>query len=425
MERLNIVIGAHELSPEQSSECSVGWNIVIRLGNYHNITVLYAESNQSNTSNYKKAVDNYLKNNGLIQGVEFIEIKQPLITRLISRINKIITGYKDGQGLRILYYIGYKLWQLKAYSVAKKLHREKKFQLAHHLTVIGFREPGYLWRLPVPFIWGPVGGVTNISFRFQKSRGMSELFSEIIRYIITKLQLYLQPNVRQAGKRAKKIFAATQSDLVILNKRFKKKAELIPVAACDQNAVKKQNLINDIVNVLWCGRMVRWKALDLLLRAIGSDEILKQKIKLTVVGDGPLLNEWTELAKNLNIEKITWKGQVSYFELQKLMNNSDLFAHTSFQEVIAIVVLDAMSVGLPVICNNVYGMSTIINDTCGIRIPMITYEESIKGFQKALTNVVNNKDIIEKMSNNIFLRAKELSWDSIAFQINQSYISIR
>lgn len=40
--QLNILISAHEMSPYQGSECAEGWNIVKRLGEYHNITVLYS-----------------------------------------------------------------------------------------------------------------------------------------------------------------------------------------------------------------------------------------------------------------------------------------------------------------------------------------------------------------------------------------------
>jgi hypothetical protein len=31
------------------------------------------------------------------------------------------------------------------------------------LNMIGYREPGYLWKLNVPFVWGPMGG-TNVKF---------------------------------------------------------------------------------------------------------------------------------------------------------------------------------------------------------------------------------------------------------------------
>ena len=53
------------------------------------------------------------------------------------------------------------LWLRDAYQVARVLHQQVQFDLAHQLTWVGFRFPGYLWRLDLPFVWGPIGGLEN------------------------------------------------------------------------------------------------------------------------------------------------------------------------------------------------------------------------------------------------------------------------
>ena len=58
--RLNILISAHELNPYGGSECAEGWNVVTRLGKYHNITVLYARGSQVNPYSYEFAVKELL-----------------------------------------------------------------------------------------------------------------------------------------------------------------------------------------------------------------------------------------------------------------------------------------------------------------------------------------------------------------------------
>ncbi len=63
---------------------------------------------------------------------------------------------------RTLYYTGYAAWQRAAYRAALDLHRDRPFDLAHQLNITGYREPGYLWKLPIPFVWGPVGGAADI-----------------------------------------------------------------------------------------------------------------------------------------------------------------------------------------------------------------------------------------------------------------------
>ena len=37
----------------------------------------------------------------------------------------------------------------------------KHFDLIHYVGMIGYREPGYLWKLGLPYVWGPVGGTNN------------------------------------------------------------------------------------------------------------------------------------------------------------------------------------------------------------------------------------------------------------------------
>ena len=46
MIRLKVLIVAHEFSPEQGSECAVGWNYVTRIAEYHDVTVIYASGSQ-------------------------------------------------------------------------------------------------------------------------------------------------------------------------------------------------------------------------------------------------------------------------------------------------------------------------------------------------------------------------------------------
>jgi len=56
MKRLKILISAHELSPYQGSECAVGWNIVTRLAQYHDIVVIFAKTNQLGDADYESHI---------------------------------------------------------------------------------------------------------------------------------------------------------------------------------------------------------------------------------------------------------------------------------------------------------------------------------------------------------------------------------
>ncbi len=64
------------------------------------------------------------------------------------------------------YFLACRIWHLRAYAVAKRLHQKHQFALAHQVNYCSYREPGYLWKLPIPFVWGPWGGTQNFPLRY-------------------------------------------------------------------------------------------------------------------------------------------------------------------------------------------------------------------------------------------------------------------
>ena len=49
-------------------------------------------------------------------------------------------------------YWTYAKWQKKAFKIVEQLNKKEKIDLCHQLNMIGIREPGYLWRLNIPFV---------------------------------------------------------------------------------------------------------------------------------------------------------------------------------------------------------------------------------------------------------------------------------
>jgi hypothetical protein len=60
----------------------------------------------------------------------------------------------ESGGMQTHYY----LWQIQAYFVARRLHAQIGFDVIHHVTFVKYSSPSFLSLLPVPFVWGPVGG---------------------------------------------------------------------------------------------------------------------------------------------------------------------------------------------------------------------------------------------------------------------------
>jgi glycosyltransferase involved in cell wall biosynthesis len=425
--RLKIIVIAHEFSPDQGSECAEGWNIVTRLVKYHDVTVIYATGSQFKHFAYLQSVNNYFKEKGLIPDLKLISVEQPKVTRIIAKINLFLFGKISAIGLPILYFIGYKHWQKRVKHKVNLLLEKEKFDIIHQLTQITFREPGYLWNLNIPFVWGPTGGTSNISYEFFLSYSLKSKLLEIVRMISNFYQFNFVWRIKNAIKKAKLIYVFSQDDLVRFNSKALGKVEIMldagtNILGTSLNISEHSDL--SIINIIWCGQLVERKAPHIFLKAIALGGFDNQKVKFTIIGNGPLKTSLMNLANNLSLKNIEWISEVSQKEVLELMNKADFFVHTSIREATSNVIPEALSNGLPVICHDKYGMGIAINEQCGIKIPFISTKDSIEGFKQAITELVSNKVLLDSLKLGARKRANELSWDKMAFRIASDYYKI-
>ena len=183
MKKLNILISAYACNPYLGSENQVGWNVVSRVSQKHNVTVIVSSTN-------KKDIKSFFKKNYKNKKIKFFFIDHDRF----SLIEKIWAPS---------YYWSYKIWQKKAFIIARKLHNVKNFDLCHQLNMIGFREPGYLWKLNIPFIWGPIGGLTYYSSKLIFSFGLYNFFYSLGYNFLNYLDIKFSVRPRLAFKKKK------------------------------------------------------------------------------------------------------------------------------------------------------------------------------------------------------------------------------
>jgi len=424
--RLKILISSHELSPYQGSECSVGWNIITRLGKYHDIIVIYAKTNQLGTSDYEEQITEYIIKNGEIPGVKFIPIQQHKIAKYISKINKAISRDKS-IGFPGIYYFCYNLWQKKAYKISKRIISNDRIEIIHHLTSVTFREPGYLWKLNLPFIWGPTGGfkASKLSLSYIKRDKIYSIIYEYLRYISNRLLYLYSKRISKAISKASLIYLFSREDIFY----FKDKKRIKPMidTGCivnDRKTIKIRNNSN-LFSILWCGRLVSSKAPDLFLEILNSLGEINQSINVKIIGDGYLKNKLIKYAKMKGLNNIEWISSVEHNKIFEYMQISDVLVHTSYREAASAVILESLSMGLPVICHDIAGMAIAINESCGIKIPLKNYNKSKQGFINAIKYLIENRDVLNRLKIGAIERARELSWEEKAKTIAEDYIRIK
>lgn len=176
---------------------------------------------------------------------------------------------------------------------------------------------------------------------------------------------------------------------------------------------RKENLFsqkNEKI-VLFVGRLVKIKGVDYLIEAMRNINA-----KLIIVGVGPEERKLKELSKQLG-EKIEFVGSKNHDELPSIYASCDIFVVPSITlengvtEGTPTVISEALASGLPVIGTNTGGIpNAIIDGTNGFVIP----DRDSNAIAEKLELLINDSNLLERMSKESIETAKQFSYDNIA-----------
>ncbi|PQB07824.1 hypothetical protein BST83_12170 [Polaribacter filamentus] len=179
----------------------------------------------------------------------------------------------------------------------------------------------------------------------------------------------------------------------------------------DISYIPKNKQIDNNKLILTCAASIsERKGQDILVKAAALlDEKARKKLKIYLLGVGPLMSDLYIFVKNNNlVDVIIFKGQVN--DVNKYLLESDGFILTSRDEGLPMCIIEAMRVGLPIIATNIAGIpEQVINNENGYLInPSINelkavlelaLNDRIKFKEKGLLSrrLYEEKFILEKM----------------------------
>ena len=167
-------------------------------------------------------------------------------------------------------------------------------------------------------------------------------------------------------------------------------------------------------SVLLTDGQFAWR-LELSLRALARADRELGDWRFRIIGDGPYRQRLERLSADLGIaERIEFVGALSQQEAWGLMAASDLFLFTSVRDTSAGVNLEAMALGLPVLCIEQHGVADITTDECAVRIPVGPIEETVRNLSEALVGLAGDPARRQELGSRARERARiqlELSLD--------------
>lgn len=170
--------------------------------------------------------------------------------------------------------------------------------------------------------------------------------------------------------------------------------KIIELSKEESNVLLNSNELN-LVSV---GRLHEMKGYDRLIDTIyklKSDGIF-DNVKLRIYGDGPLFETLNQKISDLELTNdIFLMGSV--MNPYKYIKNSDLFILSSIYEPFGLVIVESLTLGVPVLATlNSATDKLISNDYNGLIV-----ENSLDGLYSGLKKIIENKEILKKYKNNL------------------------
>mgnify|MGYP002623175743 CR=1 FL=1 len=403
---MNILINAYAVSPTWGSEPDMGWNWISNLAAYANLYII-TEGEWSNETD---------------QAVNVHPHKEHLHFYYLPVSEKVRNMCWNQGDWRFYYY--YKKWQKRALAKAQEIIQEVEIDVIHQLNMVGFREPGYMWELGKPLVWGPIGGLLSIPYRFLENASWRLRVQLYLKGIISTSQLIWSSRINRAFTSAQAIIAATPETQKRCLQYKHRKTVLIPETGCyDYMTVVQDKRQRGKFNILWVGRFIYTKRLDIALRAIAHIKDLPN-LCFHVVGTGNdvATKQYQHIAQELGISDICeWHGKVENHKVHEMMREEDVFFFTSIAEATSTVIPEAINNGLPIVCFDTCGFGPLVTDKIGCKVQLSTPGQSILDFAGKLRYLYNNKQALYEMSLNCSNALKSLLWEDKARRVFEIY----
>ncbi len=399
-----ILLSAYACEPGKGSEPEVGWLWATELADAgHEVWVITRETNRA-------AIE-----------MEIAGQSKPRLHFSYYDLPQWARKWKRGAKGVHLYYA---LWQWGAYRQARRLTSQIRFDCVHHVTFVGLRAPSFMGLLGLPFFLGPVSGGETVPRMLRAGMTQTARWRESKRDLANKV-IHADPIMRSSFRRAEKIFLATRESLRLVPAAFQQKCTVQLGIGLSREylgwTAPRRNPASAELRLLYAGRLVEWKGLDLAIHAVRRLRDRGVRVQFTIVGDGPARASLRQLTTELGVEEeVRWLAWLPRDRLRETYYEHDALLFPSLRDSGGMVVLEAMAQGLPVVCTDCGGPSVIVNSRCGRVVPAMerTKDEVIGGMVEALYELNCDRVLLRKLGKAARARAWEFDFKKIAARVH-------
>jgi glycosyltransferase involved in cell wall biosynthesis len=316
----------------------------------------------------------------------------------------------DEQTIGVLRHI---LTHRRLRRVVAEVVRRERADIVHETTPISPKMPSAMHGLGVPVVAGPLSGAMDFPPAFQHLHSRAARVVERAGRSLAHLANRLVP-----GRiRAEALVVANDQTLRALPKGYRGKVyDGISEVSVDlkvwELGGRAAREPDGTVRFSYLGRLVGWKAVDLLLDAFAIVGARCPEARLEILGDGDCRPSLEAQAARLGLaDRVEFVGWVSAEEGARRLRASDVFVLPSLRESGGVVLLEAMSVGLPVVATRWGGPGVHVDDATGIRVAPDTREGFIEGLADAMIRLALSPELRREMGDAAIRRVASGTYD--------------
>jgi glycosyltransferase involved in cell wall biosynthesis len=398
---MKILIVGHACTPGLGSEPGATWNWAWHMSRIHHVWVIaYPE--------YQDLVDSFLAAHPNDR-LQFVWVVPK------NRLDYWTPRSGQERGVRLHYW----LWMEEAYEEAAILYDRVHFDLVHHVSLSTIAVPPPFWKLPVPAVWGPVGGGQSFPPTFK-----SHLRGKRVREFLRSLNLLLlpfSPTLRRSLASTSLVLATNLETKNLLERAGAKSVDMFLDCGVDGRvAPVSRRSAGQRLTLLWAGRFEPQKGLSIALRALAVCKY--REICLLVAGSGSEQARMESLARSLGLtNRVEFLGRVPRETIEALFQNSDALVFTSLRDSFGSVVLEAMSNGLPVVALNHQGIRAFVPDDACIKVSVNSPQQVINDLAHAFDVLRSNPELVRTISRAALAFAEKQTWERRAESMNELY----
>jgi glycosyltransferase involved in cell wall biosynthesis len=302
--------------------------------------------------------------------------------------------------------------QWLARRIVLRLIKQESIDAIHQPIPVSPRFPSLMAYLGLPVIIGPMNGGMEYPPAFRQIESLPSRISIFAGRSLSSLVNSILPGKKLA------------SVLLVANRRTRlalppcARGRVIEIV---ENGVDLENWSSPpsclkpatgnpgVARFVFMGRLVDWKCLDIAIEALCQ----VPNAQLEVMGDGPMRNNWEQLAVKLGVSsRVVFVGWMPQKDCASRLHSAAALVLPSIYECGGAVVLEAMAAGLPVIATRWGGPADYLDSSCGFLVEPNSREALVEGIAQAMRQIADAPELGRSLGRNGSERVrKHFDWD--------------